>query len=339
MRAHEFILEKISLVEYTPAFEKAIDNAVLQSFKDMLIMNLTFGLSKEELTYNDEIGFPMKKYLDGFAKEFSDILQYYLLVNLREKSNEILPSKSRQILFKFSRGISALGTATYSGNKDIVSLNYEYYIQDGITKKIKGNLYHSIIDSFSGDNSLDSLMKEVLYFYIKHNSQLFGYYRDLRTKMAGTVVHELVHVEQHRRQFERGRQNTEYRSYVEPDKNKFYQAIKKFSSPTSTDTESDQNISIKLHRSSPQEITAISHDIVNKIVSVYDLDKHSLEYLRDVRKNFTANDLKYFVDEYIDHFDPKHRVENKIRQRYLKSVYRELMDVFDRLENKLEKQT
>lgn len=122
-------------------------------------------------------------------------------------------------------------------------------------------------------------------------------------EMTQVFVHELVHVVQHLKQSHRS--ETEYRSYLERDKNKFQSAMSKKLSDAD-----------HLYYASPQEVAAFAHDIVSNI-------------LKDMQgKNVSRNDIQNAVKDRIGSFFPN-REDPKIKKvynRYLKLVYQELMD-------------
>jgi len=128
-------------------------------------------------------------------------------------------------------------------------------------------------------------------------------------EMVQVFVHELVHVIQNLKQSHRG-DNTEYRSYLTKDQDRFNAAV-----ASSTDEDSH------LYYSSPQEIAAFAHDIVSNILKSMQGKKVSRADIQDaVRDRVGAH--------FPDKTDPKVK---KVYNRYLKLVYQELMDNLGKL--------
>lgn len=144
------------------------------------------------------------------------------------------------------------------------------------------------------------------------------------SKIVSTLIHEAVHIAQHSAQFRKGRNNTEYRSYLQKDKNKFYQSVRDISDKPNEVSTTDHDA----YLSSPQEINARSHQA-------------ALQYLKDSFANgMSVDEVKQnmaseFQDYMEKHFhEPEDKQRYAIYKRFVKQAYQEVIRSLDELKKK-----
>lgn len=136
--------------------------------------------------------------------------------------------------------------------------------------------------------------------------------------IARIFVHELTHVEQHARSYTKTA--TGYRSYLERDKRKFYDMIKKGEHGAA-------------YLTSPQEIAAFAQDHAYSMLEIISDERTPLrdkiDILISVMKELSSRSSRYD--------DPALNKSDKIHaysiNRFLKRVYQELSKHLDQLKN------
>jgi hypothetical protein len=199
-----------------------------------------------------------------------------------------------------------------------------------LKKHTRLNIIVRFIEGARADGSAESFHRptrhyiEINYNHIKRiqndilSNNTVGI-NDIIFHMASVVIHELVHIKQHRQQFNNKRKETEYRSYIVKDKDKFDRDLK--SSWLS-----------KAYLSSPQEISAISHDIAIDFIKEQDIDTwENIEFLKVVLpkrlEQFIISKLSDY--DFFRKFSIKNHEDNKVFKRYSKLVYQEVTRYID----------
>ena len=224
-------------------------------------------------------------------------------------------------------GTASRGNASAGKHTEIITLNRGLYLEP-IVDKISDMFYQHAVDNLESDN-IDGYIKAYKSAFksaVKYKADTIANIKYEIDKpsfnnLVKTIIHELVHIAQSVIQHKIGRDNIEYRSYIEKDKNKFYNSINTINTGTHTpDT-------IKLHHSSPQEVGAIVNELVIDAISETGLDDNFSEYsnplevLNTYVKEINPNLIDNIIKQRLSYFDKKDPIENKIRQRYIKLTY------------------
>jgi hypothetical protein len=197
-------------------------------------------------------------------------------------------------------------------------------IIENLAKLLLNVIYDITLDNLAAESEIfDQYFKSFKHF-AKYKESLWRY-TDKTASVVDNIIdifmHELVHIKQADAQLHRD--NIEYRSYLEKDKNKFYKSIGNMLSGNSTESD------YRLHAGSPQEIAANAHTealrILRLIISDSDGD---VTYMR-------AN-----CNEYIDGYmsskfkDPTNQAEYAVFKRLNKLIYKEIIAYINRMPQK-----
>jgi hypothetical protein len=133
--------------------------------------------------------------------------------------------------------------------------------------------------------------------------------------LIGTIVHEVVHVIQHRAQ--KGR-DIEYRSYLGKKD--------EFKKVASNPDRYDDPEWARLYYSSPQEIAAFAHNMAQDVLSRYGRNPEVFS------KNITAKDFVYALRHILgnQYKEPSNARERAVLKRYLKLAYQEVQRYIER---------
>jgi len=207
-----------------------------------------------------------------------------------------------------------------------MDLNSSYVVR--MVKEIVTEMDEYIINTLESE---DKLYEWCFNCYkTANNRTLYSGYRSnllgIVEQFVTTIIHELVHNVQHDTQFKKGRTSTEYRSYLEKDKEKFYKAVGKAYSPEGMTPEE-----YKIYRASPQEIAAFAHEGALKFIDGMDIDRMDLPELAQFKKDLNSKlDEPGYLLGYMDKtFDPKVKKEYPVFKRYNKLYYQEVMKYID----------
>jgi len=306
MRINEVIVEAISITQYEPTIEKAVNDGILQA---MLEMSKSAG------------SFPKDEKLFGQRRpnNLFQMLRKLLSMKLSEKiASSIQTTISREIVndivldVVFSQTPSARGriAAVKGFRGDTMELDIDY-IKD-LTDEIS-----TFIEAIYEEEPYKSNNPYAVYKRLATGKDT-GLMSELEDNVKGTVdnlvsivIHELVHGIQNHRQYQKGRDDVEYRSYLDRKKQKF---------PGSGN--------IDLYFASPQEITAHVHEMVLEIVRRFNLKNITSE--EDI-PTITSEDIMSFISNYLGgrFNDPGNPEEYKVFKRYVKQVYQEVQRYID----------
>lgn len=151
--------------------------------------------------------------------------------------------------------------------------------------------------------------------------------RNLVNRMTDTVLHELVHVMQHRQQWQRPGGGQEYRSYLDRTKGELRSLYRGPGQGWDVDSKHFQ----KLYRASPQEIGAFAHNMALDIIRGFGLDEPGAEDI-----TLTATDFVQALRQIVgnEYRDPNNPQERAILNRYLKLAYQEVQRYIERKRQK-----
>ena len=159
------------------------------------------------------------------------------------------------------------------------------------------------------------------------------------SQLTSTIIHELVHVKQHAQQFlyAPSDKQLEYRSYLNKDKNKFWDAIKKLETQEHFD----------MYHASPQEITAFAHnlaieliDTVTKGLSIDDIIERDagnfvIKRLKRVLSDASNYEQMSTYSRYRSFNQPSNEKQYKIFKRFMKLVYKEITNYINELQDNM----
>jgi hypothetical protein len=197
---------------------------------------------------------------------------------------------------------------------------------------LDNNLVHEVSPD---DPDISKNQRENYYYFYKINfdrifTMLDRYQKELseriwdsvpreeKNAMIDTVIHETVHVIQHRKQSHRGH-DTEYRSYLDTRKGEF-QDLARGEEVRWEDPRWD-----RLYYASPQEIPAFAHAMAQKVIRELGYDEEPEYFLQGSKLTvpFAAGDFLRAFETVVGgrYRDPRNPREQKILKRYLKLAY------------------
>ncbi len=197
---------------------------------------------------------------------------------------------------------------------------------DSITKRVCNDIYDTTINRLDNESQIIDAYFKMCETFSERDLQDIYIDSDVDS-MVSTMIHEAVHVAQHEAQFKKGRGSTEYRSYLQKDKNKFYQGVNNISQKP--DEASPDEFDAYL--GSPQEINARSHQAALGFLKDSFDNGLSIDEIRQSVKT----DLQYYMENHFKKPDDKQRYA--IYKRFSKQVYQEVMRVLDAKEVQLKK--
>jgi hypothetical protein len=190
---------------------------------------------------------------------------------------------------------------------------------DGIAKTVINRICTAMYEHPAGQRTR---VFEIVFNMLKQNSdKMIGYLlhglEPHVDNIVSILVHEAVHIIQHKQQAHRGLGKTEYRSYLDKQKGEFRSAAQKAVKTKNRDRYYD------LYYASPQEITAFAHQMALDVVNAYGLNK--VTDLKDIPKITSENIIEYINKRINNRFaQPRNPQETQVRRRYLKLVYQEV---------------
>jgi hypothetical protein len=153
--------------------------------------------------------------------------------------------------------------------------------------------------------------------------------------IASTIVHEVVHVLQHKRQKDANRTGTEYRSYLDKKNGEFVGLHNRRGSKAAKNKLSpeEEGRYFDLYYASPQEIASFSNEIAVKIIRDFGIDgARSVEELNRAASAVDAESVIDYVREHLkDRFKaPENKREYAVFKRYVKLTYAALQSWLDK---------
>lgn len=330
MRIKEIFAEAISVSSYEGPLVNTINKAIHNSIANLRSLKGRF--EKEEADLEDS---------DSSLNLFKKAIAPHLISSLTAELTGVIR-----------------GSINYSAGKTIVSRlkfaelegNIRGYAQDqnavlssryitALAKRISAHIFDMVYSSYNDGERADGF-----YFIVRMIGSADDYYTSriddatasVVRSLTNTALHELVHVVQHNQQKLRGRDDTEYRSYLDKHKGEFNaMAFDRAGSSNSDEKNNDRYYDLYL--SSPQEIAAFAHNAALNIVKDYGFTQAT-----DVGEivPVSPNSIMLAVDKVTGgrFKNPKNPKDAMIRKRYLKLVYQEVQRYLDQLRSRLEKQ-
>lgn len=323
------ITESISVTRYETVLVNAARSAICKTLGSLYDFKNEYSKEQAELDSDD-----------GDHKQFEQLMKQHFRERIQDEMIDTLEKKFNQAVgWRVVNSLSVgkdIGVNGLASGRDIV-LNAKFL--EIITKRVMDKLFNALINSYNGNERSDGFFYMVrmlgqedrlLKYEILYNTD------KIINRMISTFLHEVVHVQQHGRQAMRPGLDTEYRSYLDKTKGEF-------SNLHSNEWNSSDGHSERwwnLYLSSPQEIAAIAHQVALEVIRAYGFNEAtSIEEL-DI-KNLRAQDIGYKIDEILygrfkDSNDPR---ERRVRQRYFKLAYKEVVAYLRHKVQTIEKQS
>jgi hypothetical protein len=305
MRLYQ-ITEAISLTKLSEPLIDAVNQAIIRSIN--LLANKKNTISEYERSEAIKNG-TLSKILGRTDKWLAETITK----NVEQFTSAIFAKEINPNVTVAFGDIKPLG---YASGLSIV-MNSKFI--SPIIKRVCDDIYDTTINRLDNSSQIVDAYFKMAETFSERDLQDIYIENDVNS-MISTMIHEAVHVAQHEAQFKKGRDTTEYRSYIQKDKNKFYQDVNNLVQKEPEETTTDEH---EAWRGSPQEINARSHQT-------------ALEFLKDSFDNgFSIDEIRKNVISELQYYMDKTRYA--IYKRFSKQVYQEVMRVLDIKEEQLKK--
>jgi hypothetical protein len=322
----ESLEEAISVTQYESTVEEAVRLGISQA---MAVMAGLRGRNpQEEQLMLDE---KTKPLFDRFRGSLPDVLAEKISALIKSKlSNEIGKDVNLTVAFE----------PTDPNVKGLAD-NTEIILTDRYVKKLSGRILDKVEDSLIASYAVDEWVDATFFTFKMLGSQdryLTGLILDnaipLINAIVSTTLHELVHVLQHHRQFQKGRTDTEYRSYLDKKKGEFSALHNK-----DKDNMSDEE-KVRYHNlylASPQEMGSFSNEMALSFIRDADIRHATSE--KEIA-SISSDEITTYVRKYIHnrYSDPKNQKEYAVFKRYAKLVYQEVQRYIEKIRKTFKKQ-
>lgn len=310
----EIIQENISLSRHNNDMMRSMTNSIVELVK-ALSKQFDTRYFEPALKTEDTNQF-FYKSIELINKFLNTYTEQYILNGLTKTVSDITSKQTRVDFDQIDTG------AHVDKNENII-LNEEYsrIITDGIKENFSQLFINTWDNTIGYDNIkdfIDTLPQNVnnLYYLLgKNNSINLTYTFKV---VSSVLIHECVHILQNVPQKDKVKQKLlkmpEYRSYLQKDFKSFIDAI--------NNLKKDQS-GFRLYKSSPQEITAMAHDIVISIVDQFNWDN----YADPSKIVIDPSDIVTRVNDHLKmaNIYPTTKTEKMVYKRYMKLIYLELV--------------
>lgn len=255
--------------------------------------------------------------------------------------NKIIPVVNKWLVedlnYGISEGVSDILNAYSNDDSDVsfgsigssarapgidIEINDVYikYIVQSVVDALYGYTLHSMDDEHGIVDTFFECLKHA-DLPILYGSRGADLEKSVNTLIT-VILHEFTHVLQNKAQYDKGRMSNEYRSYLEPNKEKFGDIINKASRGEQlTPTE------YKIYRASPQEIPAYAQEAALNFINKEGVDK-----VTDFKK--LRQELPKVFRTYVEKqfHDPTNSKEYQVFKKFHKLMYQEIVRYIDRRE-------
>ena len=318
MRLFDLLSEAISVTTLRNPLKKEIHNEILDSVHQIYYKEPKLDPKvKEEANRNAT--------LSKVISPVEEWLREQLRIRVAGGIENIIKAHTgidSQVKFK------EIEVGGYASSIDMV-IN-DSHVKD-IARRIIDTMYQVTLDNTENENEI----VETMFRCFKNATarDLYGRNSDLETllnKLVAVVIHELTHVVQHSSQFKKGRTSSEYRSYLEPNKEKFHASVGKLSKGDASDED------YRLYRGSPQEVGAFAQeaalDFINDMfVDDMNQPEEFVEFKKEIPKL-----LNHYVNKQFN--DPSNPMEYAVFKRFNKLMYQEVIRHIEELEKRARRQ-
>lgn len=310
MKLYEtFISERISLVKYKDLIFDAIQQGVTDSVRQMYYKVAKYPESKRDAIRDGDLS-EVKEYANReLTRQLEVLVPVSISYAIRDELKIPVVATARDI---------GKTEAHASGRSIVYNKHYfsrlSSYILEDIEEYTMGT--YGSLDELDKDFQ-DAFKKiEISGLLTEYNIQ------SLVSDLVSVTLHELTHVIQHDRQIKADRPGLEYRSYLEPNKEKFHQVVARLGDQNPED--------YRLYQASPQEITAFAQQAADRIVRI-----NNLAVDAEARKMIRKSPSEYIEDYTYKKFNnPSNAREYAVFKRFNKLVYQFVMDYVDELDKK-----
>jgi hypothetical protein len=294
------VAEAINFARYTDDADAAMKSGIVSSVRTLPKVRITDSMAAE-------IEAGSTNSLKTQAN-LSKLMAKYCSANLKKLAVQTMSVPVTAVVFE------PLGNNKGECADLEIRLNSRYL--KGIEHKILADWVNSLRKSGVDPLNYAETTNEIIDAFI--NNVLFaGSAETIALSCANTFIHEMVHAQQNQLQYNQGRTDTEYRSYLAP-KDRFN---KMMSDPGSVDM--DDDVAHKIYRASPQEMAAFANQDAAKFIKDMGLNQPNA-----VADQKVMSELQHYVNEYFnDRTNPK---EYRLLKRYGSLVYRAVMDYLQR---------
>ena len=311
------IFEVVSLTQHTDRIDNAIETAIINALRLLAAEQDQHAAAEKHADLRNDLEPLIAELEPIFHKDLRDAFQ-------------------RQLNSVIKNFMKTSGKATFTGiwfkpmkerahaDRRYVYLNEKYVtniagkIIDYVHELVLDNAYSDFAEAFY--QQINTLAKAG-----SKQTALLNHVRSTMNDMSSIIVHELVHTKQHTAQLAVGKDDFEYRSYLD----KYKGHLNDLNNQDADGPEFDY-----LYYSSPQEIAAFAHTIavniihklgLNKITNVNQIEPLSGEKIVAHVNDFLNNSYKL----------PSKPQEYQVYKRYLKLVYVELTNYLNHVKQKL----
>lgn len=324
MHITELINEAISVTQHEPAFEAAIRTGINSSVGYLYTLKGTY--TDQEKEFDDPDTGSWRPLMTALSKNLYRALKHRLPNTIRVSINTELGSKVVDDVKFDDLGDRTRGEA----EGDAITLNSRYL--NSLTRHLLTAIFDSVSSSYNENERVDGLFFTFKMFEQKDRYTV-SLFDNSMTKtienIVSTITHELVHVIQYNQQASKGRDDIEYRSYLDKTKDEFRNTV--VNPPGADEPPENQERRYNLYLASPQEIAAFAHQAALEVIRNFGINQAtSPEELNP--KELDAGSIIYAVDKILaGRFNqPKTPKEAMVRKRYLKLAYQEIVRTMER---------
>lgn len=321
MKINELLSEAINLTKYLDDIEVIIDNSIKKAISSL--SPAIFQKFKNSVNRSKNYNSMVPALEDELRTSITSILEQ----NLQSAGMDILSSVDSEYAGALTVEFKDLPDDTHGQATDFgIDINTMFI--DRIIEEIVPNLVESVTSSIYDDENMFDDFFQISKQKPLQQTLLNGSFMERNIDdIASNFIHELVHVRQHIPQFKKGRDETEYRSYLDKTKGEFGKVI---ANPQDS-TELKQRY-WDLYVASPQEIAARAHQAAIRVIK-----DTGLNAVRDIEEIPKKNQILADVNQYArEQFKtPENPKETQVFNRYIKLIYQEVDRYYDMVKNKL----
>ena len=250
-------------------------------------------------------------------------LNQWLLNNIdRQFCSQVMKLLSKELDTNVTIKFSEIKPAGYASGLDIVMNKSSL---ESVVEQVRRKFYNHTMDSLESEGDIFDNYFRCCERYSFRDLEHAGVSMEIN-RIVSVIIHEAVHIAQHNTQYKKHRYNTEYRSYLQKDKNKFHQGVNKMVDRSVGAADGPTPEEYDAYLASPQEINARSQQA-------------ALEFIRDFSDS-TAEEMKQNTANYFQEYmekkfkEPTDRKRYPIYKRFTKQAYQEVMRLVAELEKK-----
>lgn len=321
------LIEAISLGQHEPEIEQLIKKGLISALNHVSTLKGSDWLKKAD-----------KAVAKGEFREMGNQLRPQVKAAIEGSLAYTLKTGLGKQFHIDQVGFEDMGSpAAYAQDQDIM-INTRW--TDIVSRALVESLFDTVMNNYSEEQFVDAV-----YFVPKmiasgdraFTSAVFDNTKiqHQTSKLASTLVHELVHIMQHTAQ--QHRDDTEYRSYLDAHKGEFAAMHDKRMAGQAVPDEDTRYWNLYL--SSPQEIPAFSHQIALKIIN--DSGVKGAKTIEELNQLAGAVDAHWIMDAIREKLhgrfqDPKNQKEYAVLKRYMKLTYTEFAQYVRHIRAQLE---